>query len=62
MFAEDIGLLPQDIFTRLLDECCRGASSYDLIGGLFRQMNDSNPARAGRKQGWITSTAASLPI
>jgi hypothetical protein len=51
MFAEDIGLLPQDIFTRLLDECRRGASSYDLIGGLFRQMNDSHPARAGRYAG-----------
>ena len=51
MFAEDIGLLPQDLFTRLLDECRRGASSYDLIGGLFRQMNDSNPARAGRYAG-----------
>jgi hypothetical protein len=24
MFAEDIGLLPQDLFTRLLDECRRG--------------------------------------
>jgi hypothetical protein len=51
MFAEDIGLLPQDLFTRLLDECQRGASTYDLIGGLFRQMNDSNPARAGRYAG-----------
>jgi SAM-dependent methyltransferase len=51
MFAEDIGLLPQDIFTHLLDECRRGASTYDLIGGLFRQMNDSNPARAGRYAG-----------
>ncbi len=51
MFAEDIGLLPQDIFTRLLDECRRGASSYDLIGGLFRQMNDKTPARAGRYVG-----------
>lgn len=51
MFAEDIGLLPQDIFTHLLDECQRGASTYDLIGGLFRQMNDSNPARAGRYAG-----------
>ena len=51
MFAEDIGLLPQDLFTRLLDECRRGASTYDLIGGLFRQMNDSNPARAGRYAG-----------
>jgi SAM-dependent methyltransferase len=51
MFAEDIGLLPQDLFTHLLDECRRGASSYDLIGGLFRQMNDKNPARAGRYAG-----------
>jgi hypothetical protein len=51
MFAEDIGLLPEDIFTRLLDECQRGASTYDLIGGLFRQMNDPAPARAGRYQG-----------
>jgi SAM-dependent methyltransferase len=51
MFAEDIGLLPEDLFTRLLDECRRGASSYDLIGGLFRQMNDPNPARAGRYVG-----------
>ena len=51
MFAEDIGLLPQDIFTHLLDECRGGASSYDLIGGLFRQMNDPNPARAGRYAG-----------
>ena len=51
MFAEDIGLLPEDLFTRLLDECRRGASSYDLIGGLFRQMNDPSPARAGRYAG-----------
>jgi hypothetical protein len=48
---KSIGLLPQDIFTRLLDECRRGASSYDLIGGLFRQMNDPNPVRAGRYTG-----------
>jgi hypothetical protein len=51
MFAEDIGLLPQDLFTRLLDECRRGASSYDLIGGLFPQMNGPNPARASRYAG-----------
>ena len=51
MFAEDIGLLPQDLFTRLLDECRKGASSYDLIGGLFRQMNEPKPARAGRYAG-----------
>ena len=51
MFAEDIGLLPKDLFTHLLDECRKGASSYDLIGGLFRQMNDPKPARAGRYAG-----------
>jgi hypothetical protein len=48
MFAEDIGLLPNDLFTVLLDECIHGANSYDLVGSLFRQMNDPKPARAGR--------------
>jgi hypothetical protein len=31
IFAEEIGLLPQDIFTRLLDECRRGASAGQTI-------------------------------
>jgi hypothetical protein len=48
MFAEDIGLLPKHIFTRLIDDCVAGASSYDLIGGLFRQMNEPKPAKGGR--------------
>ena len=47
-FSEDIGLLPSELFTHLLDDCRRGASSYDLIGGLFRQMNTPQAARAGR--------------
>jgi len=51
MFSEDIGLLPKSLFTGLLEECRRGASSYDLIGGLFRQMNDPKAARAGRYAG-----------
>ncbi|MGO9244285.1 MAG: DNA methyltransferase [Verrucomicrobiia bacterium] len=51
MFSEDIGLLPEDLFTVLVDECIHGADSYDLIGGLFRQMNDSKPARGGRYGG-----------
>ena len=51
MFSEDIGLLPKSLFTGLLEECRRGASSYDLLGGLFRQMNDSSPARGGRYAG-----------
>ena len=36
MFAEDIGLLPENLFTSLLDECRKSenptAASYDLIG------------------------------
>jgi len=48
MFSEDSSLLPRGIFTSLLSECLEGESSYDLIGGLFKQMNDPSPARAGR--------------
>ena len=55
MFSEDIGLLPDNLFTELLDECRRsenlGATSYDLVGQLFRQMNDPKPARGGRFAG-----------
>lgn len=55
MFAEDIGLLPDNFFTELLDECRRsenpGQSTYDLVGQLFRQMNDAKPARGGRFAG-----------
>ncbi len=51
MFSEDAGLLPRGLFSELLDECRRGASTYDLIGGLFRQMDSEAPARGGRFQG-----------
>ncbi len=51
MFSEDAGLLPAKIFTQLLHDCKNGQSSYDLIGGLFRQMNNPTPAPAGRYQG-----------
>lgn len=55
MFSEDIGLLPDNLFTELLDECRRaeniGQASYDLLGQLFRQMNDPKPARGGRFAG-----------
>ena len=45
LFAEDIDLLPRGFFTELLQECEQGASSSDLIGGLFRQMGNRKPAR-----------------
>ena len=55
MFSEDIGLLPDNLFTELLDECRRSdnltQTSYDLLGQLFRQMNDPKPARGGKFAG-----------
>jgi N-6 DNA Methylase len=49
LFADYVHLLPRGTFTELVDECWRkGVSSYDLIGGLFRQMNTKEPARGGR--------------
>ncbi len=48
LFSEDFGLLPSGLFTGLVEECRKGASTYDLIGGLFRQMGSPKPARGGR--------------
>src|SRR5438552_2489298 len=49
MVAEDIDLLPRELVAEILYECAeKGASSYDLIGGLFRQMATDQSARAGR--------------
>ena len=51
MFAEDFELIPRGFFTTLADDARQGrGSSYDLFGGLFRQMNDPQPARGGRFQ------------
>ncbi len=49
LVSEDMNLLPRQIFARLVDDCrVKGESSYDLIGGLFLQMNNQTPARGGR--------------
>ncbi|MRG98133.1 N-6 DNA methylase [Polyangium spumosum] len=48
MFAEDTDLLPRGLFTELVHDCQKGQSTYDLLGGLFRQMNTDKPARGGR--------------
>jgi type II restriction/modification system DNA methylase subunit YeeA len=48
MFAEDIGLLPRDLFLSRLQECKGKASTWDLLGGLFRQMGSPEPAEGGR--------------
>jgi len=51
MFAEDIGLLPEHFFTRAVDEATTGAEAYDLIGGLFREMNTPGRTPGGRFAG-----------
>ncbi len=59
MFAEDVGLLPEHIFTRLikdlLDEPGKGPDtvpkSYDVISGLFTAMNTHGIASGGIYKG-----------
>ena len=52
LVAEDINLLPEQLVSELLHECAdQGGSSYDLIGGLFRQMASEHVAPAGRYKG-----------
>jgi hypothetical protein len=52
LFAEDIGLLPDSAFTRIIEECQGGdANSYDLITLLFTMMNTPGLKRAGRFYG-----------
>jgi hypothetical protein len=51
LFAEDVGLLPRGFFTELIDDCRSGSSAYDLVGDLFRWMNNPKPAGGGRFKG-----------
>jgi type II restriction/modification system DNA methylase subunit YeeA len=51
MFAEDVDLMPAGTMSRIVNDCFAGASSYDLMGGLFVQMNSPTPATAGRFKG-----------
>ena len=39
MFAEDIGLLPRHSYSEALSDSRSGQEAYDLVGGLFREMN-----------------------
>lgn len=48
MFAEDVGLLPDHVFTRLVERANKyKESSYDLIGGLFYKMNQKSKPETG---------------
>ncbi|MDF5723391.1 MAG: N-6 DNA methylase [Rhizonema sp. PD37] len=51
MFAEDRNLLPRDLFISCLDDCLKGESSYDVLGGLFHAMNQLGKIPAGRYRG-----------
>jgi len=51
MFAEDIRLLPGRFFTRALEDSATGAQAYDLLFGLFREMNTPGTTGGGRYQG-----------
>ena len=50
LFAEDIDLLDQYLVTRLLDDC-DAATSYDLLGSLFTEMNTPGSTPGGRFKG-----------
>lgn len=59
LFAEDVKLLPENMFTALINECDdlglsgpdKCPPSYDLIGGLFREMNAKGTTEGGRYRG-----------
>lgn len=51
MVAEDIGLLPRHLFAEAIEQSVDGGSSYDLIFGLFEEMNRSGATPAGRYEG-----------
>lgn len=51
MFAEDRELLPRDLFISCVQDCRNGGSTYDVLGGLFREMNQPGITPAGRYKG-----------
>lgn len=51
LFSEDIGLLKRYMVSQLLDECREPRDSYDLLGGLFVEMNTPGTTSGGRFKG-----------
>lgn len=55
MFAEDIGLLPSHLFTLALEDCLEADNpseqAYELLFGLFREMNTPGVTSGGRYKG-----------
>lgn len=48
MFSEDIGLLPGHFFTKAITDAQDGVEAYDLVGGLFQEMNTPGRTPGGR--------------
>ncbi len=51
MFSEDIGLLPEKFFSRAVHDARSGSDCFDLLGGLFRAMNEPGTTGGGRFKG-----------
>jgi hypothetical protein len=51
MFAEDIRLLPTKSFSHALADSRNGSEAYDLLFGLFREMNAPGVTSGGRYRG-----------
>jgi len=51
LFSEDIGLLEKYFVAKLIDECKAPADAYDLLGGLFVEMNTPGKTKGGRYKG-----------
>jgi hypothetical protein len=60
MCAEDMGLLPRHSFTAAIHDVAEGrGSAYDLLFGLFREMNTRGRRPRDASKGRHTSTAVS---
>lgn len=55
MFAEDVHLLPTHMFMSAIDDCLKdpdpSGKAYDLLFGLFREMNEVGVTAGGRFKG-----------
>jgi type II restriction/modification system DNA methylase subunit YeeA len=51
LFSEDIGLLRKYLVANLLDDCKKKQDSFDLLGGLFDEMNKPGKTPGGRFEG-----------
>jgi hypothetical protein len=68
MFAEDVGLLPQHMFTRAIEDATSAKSAYDLVFGLFREMDTPGLTPGGRYagtpyfNGWLFRTVTPFEL